>query len=115
MLAYATTGNNKKALEIWAEIGSSKEGPTYNSIAIAFRSCEGMPFGDEHAKSIWRRLKEMDIDIDKTLFTAYLAAIARNHLHDEALTLVESAEKEHGFTPDLYMSVLLPSCGLGYC
>jgi hypothetical protein len=103
MLAHAATGNNRKALEIWAEIGSSREGPTYNSIAIAFRSCEGMPFGADHAKSIWRRLKEMDIDIDKTIFTAYLGAIARNHLHDEALALVESAEEEYGFQRDLYM------------
>jgi hypothetical protein len=103
MLAHAATGNNQRALEIWAEIGNSKEGPTYNSIAIAFRSCEGMPFGDEHAKSIWRRLKEMDIDIDKTIYTAYFCAIARNHLHDEALALVESAEEEYGFKLDLYM------------
>jgi len=103
MLAHAATGNNQKALEIWAEIGNSKEGPTYNSIAIAFRSCEGMPFGDEHAKSIWRRLKEMDIDIDKTIYTAYLGAIARNHLHDEALALVESAEAEYGLKLDMYM------------
>jgi hypothetical protein len=103
MLAYASTDNNQRALDFWAEIGASKEGPTYNSIAIAFRSCEGMPFGDQHAKSIWRRLKEMDIEIDKKLFTAYMGAIARNQLYDEALALVESAEEEYGFTPDLYM------------
>ncbi|PVH94234.1 complex I intermediate-associated protein-like protein 84 [Periconia macrospinosa] len=103
MLAYACTDNNSHAMEIWAKIGSSKEGPTYNSIIIAFRSCEGMPFGDQHAKSIWRRLKEMDVDIDKKIFTAYLSAIARNHLHDEALALVESAEEEYGYTPDLYI------------
>ena len=103
MLAYAATGDNRRALELWAEIGASNEGPTYNSIAIAFRSCEGMPFGDQHAKSIWQRLKEMDIEIDKTIFTAYLGAISRNLLYDEAIALVESAEEEYGFTPDLYM------------
>ncbi|KAF2876615.1 complex I intermediate-associated protein-like protein 84 [Massariosphaeria phaeospora] len=101
MLAYASTGNNRRALDFWAEICGSREGPSYNSIAIAFRSCEGMPFGDEHAKSIWRRLKEMDVDIDKAIFVAYQSAIARNHQHDEALTLVESVEEEHGFTPDV--------------
>ncbi|CAI6335018.1 unnamed protein product [Periconia digitata] len=103
MLAYACTGNNTHALEIWAKIGSSKEGPTYNSIAIAFRSCEGMPFGDRHAKSIWRRLKEMDVEIDKKIFTAYLSAIARNQLYDEALALLETGEEEYGYTPDLYI------------
>ena len=107
MLAYAATGNNKRALEFWAEIGASKEGPTYNSIAIAFRSCEGSPFGDNYARAIWKRLKEMDVDIDKQIWTAHMSAIARNHLHDEALGLIESAEKDYGFTPDLEMWVPL--------
>jgi hypothetical protein len=105
MLAYAATGNNKRALEIWSEIVGSEEGPTYNSIAIAFRSCEGMPFGDEHAKPIWRRLKQMDVEIDKQIFTAYLGAIARNQLHDEAVAMLETVEEEYGFTPDLFMYV----------
>jgi hypothetical protein len=105
MLAYAATGNNKRALEIWSEIVGSEEGPTYNSIAIAFRSCEGMPFGDEHAKPIWRRLKQMDVEIDKQIFTAYLGAIARNQLHDEAVAMLEAVEEEYGFTPDLFMCV----------
>jgi hypothetical protein len=105
MLAYAATGNNKRALEIWSEIVGSEEGPTYNSIAIAFRSCEGMPFGDQHAKPIWQRLKQMDVEIDKQIFTAYLGAIARNQLHDEAVAMLETVEEEYGFTPDLYMCV----------
>ncbi|KAF2703185.1 hypothetical protein K504DRAFT_393111 [Pleomassaria siparia CBS 279.74] len=103
MLAYAAIGNNKRALEFWSEIVASEEGPTYNSIAIAFRSCEGMSFGDKHAKPIWRRLKQMDIDIDKEIFTAYLGAIARNQLHDEAVAMLETVEEEYGFTPDLFM------------
>ncbi|KAF2730772.1 hypothetical protein EJ04DRAFT_444386 [Polyplosphaeria fusca] len=103
MLAYAATGNNARALELWSEIAGSKEGPTYNSIAIAFRSCEGMPFGDQHAKPIWKRLKEMDIDIDKLIFTAYLGALARNQLDDEVIAMLETVEDEYGFAPDLDM------------
>ncbi|KAF2845393.1 complex I intermediate-associated protein-like protein 84 [Plenodomus tracheiphilus IPT5] len=101
MLAYACTKQNPKALQFWREICESKEGPTYNSIVIAFRSCEGMHWGGEHARSIWKRLIEQDVDIDKTIWTAYMCAIARNHDHDEALALVESVEEEYGFTPDL--------------
>jgi hypothetical protein len=103
MLAYAATGENRKALLFWKEICESKEGPSYNSIAIAFRSCEGMHFGSEHAKSIWRRLKEQDVEIDKTIWTAYMSAIARNHNHEEAKALIEIVEEEYGFTPDLHM------------
>ncbi|EFQ89027.1 hypothetical protein PTT_14835 [Pyrenophora teres f. teres 0-1] len=103
MLAYAATGENRKALRFWRDICESKEGPTYNSIAIAFRSCEGMHFGSEHAKSIWKRLKEQDIEIDKTIWTAYMSAVARNHNHDEARELIENVEEEYGFTPDLHI------------
>ena len=62
-----------------------------------------MPFGDEHAKPIWRRLKQMGVEIDKQIFTAYLGAIARNQLHDEAVAMLETVEEEYGFTPDLFM------------
>lgn len=103
MFAHAACGSNKKALEIWREICESREGPSYNSIPIAFRSCEGMHWGDQHAKSIWARLREQDVEIDKKIFTAYLSAIARNFLHDEALALVETVEEEYGYKPDLYM------------
>lgn len=103
MLAHASCGNNKKALEIWREICESREGPSYNSIAIAFRSCEGMHWGDQHAKSIWARLKEQDVEIDKNIFVAYMSAIARNFLHDEALALVETVEEEYGYKPDFEM------------
>ncbi|KAF1848419.1 complex I intermediate-associated protein-like protein 84 [Cucurbitaria berberidis CBS 394.84] len=103
MLAYAATGENKKAIQFWRDICASKEGPSYNSIAIAFRSCEGMHWGGEHAKSIWKRLKEQDVEIDKTIWTAYMCAIARNHHHDEAQTLIETVEEEYGFTLDLHV------------
>jgi hypothetical protein len=103
MLAYAATGENRKALKFWREICESREGPSYNSLAIAFRSCEGMHAGTEHAKSIWRRLKEQDIEIDKKIWTAYMSAIARNHNHAEAKTLIETVEENYGFTLDLHM------------
>ncbi|KAF2273989.1 complex I intermediate-associated protein-like protein 84 [Westerdykella ornata] len=103
MLAHSAVGNNRRAFELWADIVNSKEGPTYNSIAIAFKICEGMPWGDERAKALWRRLKQMDVDIDKRIFVAYLRAIANNFRHDEARALVEHAEEEYGFTPDLDM------------
>ncbi|KAH7081533.1 hypothetical protein BKA63DRAFT_210774 [Paraphoma chrysanthemicola] len=101
MLAYAATKENKKALQFWREICESKEGPSYNSLAIAFRSCEGMHFGHEHARSIWKRLREQDVDIDKPIWTAYMCALARNHQHEEAQALIETVEDEFGFTPDL--------------
>jgi hypothetical protein len=103
MLAYASTGENNKALSFWRQICESKEGPSYNSIAIAFRSCEGMHFGHGHARAIWKRLIEQDVEIDKNIWTAYMCAIARNHQHDEAQSMIETVEEEHSFKPDLDM------------
>ena len=62
-----------------------------------------MPYGDQFAKPIWQRLKEMDIDIDKVIFTAYIGALARNRLHDEVVEMLGTVEQDYGFTPDLYM------------
>lgn len=103
MMAYAAIGQHHRALEFWSEIVGSREGPTYKSITIVFRACEGMPFGDQFAKPIWQRLKELDIEIDKEIFAAYLGAIAHNGLHDEAVAMMETVEEEYGFKPDYFM------------
>lgn len=103
MMAYAAVGQPSRALEFWSEIVASKEGPTYQSIAIVFRACERLPFGDRYAKPIWQRLKELDIEIDKDIFSAYLGAIAGNGLHDEALQMIQTVDEECGFKPDAYM------------
>jgi hypothetical protein len=105
MLAYGAIDENNKAMRFWREICESKEGPTYNSIAIAFRACETMHHGYGHARSIWKRLKEQDVEIDKTIWTAYMSAMARNFQHDDAQALIESVEEEYGFPLDLQMQV----------
>jgi hypothetical protein len=103
MLAYGATEENIKAMRFWREICESKEGPSYNSIAIAFRACETMHHGYGHARSIWKRLKEQDVEIDKTIWKAYMCAMARNFQHDDAQTLIETVEEEYGFKLDLDM------------
>jgi hypothetical protein len=103
MLAYGATEENIKAMRFWREICESKEGPSYNSIAIAFRACETMHHGYGHARSIWKRLKEQDVEIDKNIWKAYMCAMARNFQHDEAQTLIETVEEEYGFKLDLDM------------
>ncbi|KAH7410250.1 hypothetical protein DE146DRAFT_343320 [Phaeosphaeria sp. MPI-PUGE-AT-0046c] len=101
MLAYGSTDQSTKALRFWREICESKEGPSYNSIAIAFRACESMHHGYGHARSIWKRLKEQDVEIDKTIWKAYMCAMASNFQHDEAQAMIETVEEEYGFPLDL--------------
>jgi hypothetical protein len=62
-----------------------------------------MLFGHQHARSIWKRLREQDVEIDKPIWTAYMCALARNHQHEEAQALIETVEDEFGFTPDVEM------------
>lgn len=103
MLAYGCTEQGTKALRFWREICESKEGPSYNSIAIAFRACEEMHHGYGHARSIWKRLKEQDVEIDKTIWKAYMCAMTANFQHDEAQAMIETVEEEYGFPLDLDM------------
>ena len=108
MLAYAAAGQNDRALQFWTQVCESKEGPSYNSIPIAFRCCEGKHWGGEHATSIWKRLQEQDVEINKPIWTAYLAAMTRNHHHKEALALIENVEADYGFAPDVHVYVEQP-------
>lgn len=101
MFAYTMTENPVRAMEFWQEIFASNEGPSYSSIKLAFRACETMPFGDQHAKPIWARLMRMDVEVDKEVFAAYVGALAGNSLHEEAQELVLKAEEEFGFRPDV--------------
>jgi hypothetical protein len=103
MAAYAATDRPVRAMEFWRDIIQSKEGPSYASIVYAFRACETMPFGDQHAKPLWHSLRRMDVEVDKEVFAAYVGALAGNGLYDEAERLVLSAEATFGFTPDLLM------------
>ncbi|KAH6522107.1 hypothetical protein HBI81_146710 [Parastagonospora nodorum] len=101
MLAYGATEQNLKAMRFWREICESKEGPSYNSIPIVFRACETMHYGWGHARSIWKRLKEQDVEIDRNIWKAYMCAMARNSQHDEVQNMIENVEEEYGFILDL--------------
>ena len=102
MLAFANTNDSQRALDIWHEIAASKEGPTYNSIAIIFRACETMPFGDSYAVEIWRLLKRHGVDVDRQIFTGYLCAMGGNHQFDECVALLTTMEEKYGFAPDVF-------------
>ena len=100
MLAYTACEMPDRSLEFWEDITNSNEGPTYNSIQIALRACEEAPFGDRQARSIWARLKRMDIEITREVYAAYIGALAGSGFLDEGKKLVEEMKKEMGSEPD---------------
>jgi ubiquitin-like modifier-activating enzyme ATG7 len=101
MLAYAICEDPYKALEFWADITNSREGPTYSSLQIVFRVCEMKPFGDKLAKEIWNKMRRMEIEVTPAVFSAYVGALAGQALLDEVKALIDGMESDLGFGPDI--------------
>ncbi|KAI4216759.1 MAG: hypothetical protein LQ351_000708 [Letrouitia transgressa] len=97
MLAYTAAGEAQTALEFWAEIEHSREGPSWNSILIALRACETAPFGVEDAKGIWARLKGQEgVDIRREAWGAYICALAGHGVWEEGVQEMREMEKVEG-------------------
>lgn len=100
MLGYTACEMPSRSLQFWDDIVYSIEGPTYNSIQIALRACEAMPFGERPARDIWGRLKKFDIEVTKEIFAAYVGALAHQALFLEVVKLIDNMESETGCQPD---------------
>ncbi|MCJ1469843.1 hypothetical protein MMC07_008486 [Pseudocyphellaria aurata] len=103
MLAFTSCGQPHRALEFWADIIHSREGPTYSSIQIALRACEDADTGAQNARDIWARLKRFEIKITAEICTAYIAALAAHELLDEGMNIVGQVQRETGVKPDAMM------------
>ena len=100
MLAYSACDLPDRSLEFWDNIIYSREGPTYNSICLALRACELMPFGERRARDIWERLQRFEIEISKEIYAAYVAALARHGLIQACMEQLGKMEVEIGSPPD---------------
>ena len=100
MLAYSACGESRRALAFWEDIVHSREGPSYASIQIALRACEGSVFGEKVARGIWGKLKKFEIEVTREIYAAYVGVFASHNLFDECVKLIEDAEKEAGYKPD---------------
>ncbi|KAL8935322.1 MAG: hypothetical protein Q9216_005489 [Gyalolechia sp. 2 TL-2023] len=105
MLAYMGCGNPTKSLYFWDTIMHSREGPTYNSIQIALRACEIDDEGDgeRQARDIWSRLKRFEIRVTNEIYAAYVGALAGQSLFDEGVELINKAETDADYTPDVLL------------
>jgi hypothetical protein len=100
MLAYTACDDPYRALDFWADITNSVEGPSYRSLEIVFRVCELRPYGDKTAKDIWNKMRRMEIEVTPEVFSAYVGAIAGQGLYEEAKALIEGMEADVGYGPD---------------
>ncbi|KAI9724910.1 MAG: hypothetical protein M1812_000186 [Candelaria pacifica] len=100
MLSYTACEMPDRSLEFWEDIANSREGPTYNSIQIALRACEETPFGDREARTIWHRMKDMDIEITREVFASYAGALAGQALFEEVKDLIQGMESHYSLVLD---------------
>lgn len=96
MMAYTKCDAPRRALEFWDQISRSDEGPSYNSLHIAFRACEKAPWGHRTAKKIWEKLLQSDIVIEKDLFASYVGALSGQSLIDEVIETADKMEEVVG-------------------
>ncbi|KAK4669313.1 uncharacterized protein QC763_201840 [Podospora pseudopauciseta] len=97
MLAYAACGDPIDALGFWRDITNSREGPSYNSLAIVMWACELAPRGEETAREIWKKMVRMDLEIPKVVFDGYLGALAASgKAQEEVKKLIGEMERGLG-------------------
>ncbi|KKA29606.1 hypothetical protein TD95_000710 [Thielaviopsis punctulata] len=99
MLAFGACGQHARAIEFWNEIAHSIEGPSYQSIEIVFWVCQQMPFGDRIARTIWRNMEKMEIDIPVNVFVGYIGAVASSGVLGDVISLLKSMETSVGYKP----------------
>lgn len=103
ILAYTACDMPRRALDFWQDIVKSREGPTYNSLHIAFRACEKAPFGDLQAQEIWDLLRRRGVERDQRLWASYVSGLAGNGDIANVIQIIEKAEQENEVDVDSYL------------
>lgn len=101
MIAYAGCDDASTALDFWSDITNSAEGPTYNSLAIVFRACEVLPFGDRKAREVWDKMQRMELEVPPFVFSAYCGAIAGQGHVEQVKRLILGMDSGVGYPPNL--------------
>lgn len=103
ILAHAACDKPFQAMDFWAEITASREGPSYASLEAVFWALEKKPGGNMMARNIWNKIEKMDVEITPAVYNAYIGATAGNGKVQEAQTLITKMLPAVGVEPD-YMT-----------
>ncbi|KXJ90908.1 pentatricopeptide repeat domain-containing protein [Microdochium bolleyi] len=101
MVAYIACDTSYIALDFWKDITVSAEGPSYESLHLAFMAYEITSGGDELAAELWSKITKMEIEVPAEIYGAYVAAIAAHGNLDKAKTLLEEMQAVVGTRPDI--------------
>jgi hypothetical protein len=108
MLAYAGCEQPEQSMEVFREILQSKEGPSHKTITIFFRVCETHYDGVQEAMKMMQKVKLLEIDVDRAMYTAYIQALAAHREFDRATEAIENMESQTRQGPN--HNTCVPKC-----
>jgi hypothetical protein len=96
MLAQIGCGFRSRALEVWDDIAFSREGPSYNSIAIALYAVETTRKRTNKGLEIWKRLENYGVQPNRQIYVAHIGALAGQGMLDDACQKIDAFETAVG-------------------
>lgn len=99
MLAYSACGMPEKAMEIFRQILQSEEGPSHKTIVIFFKVCQKHHDGTKEAMKMMKKVKLLEIEVDRELYTTFIEALAAQCEFNLAVDAIEKMQAETGFEP----------------
>lgn len=99
MLAYAACEMPEKSMEIFRQILQSDEGPSHKTIALFFKVCEKHHNGAQEALKMMKKVKKLEIAVDRRLYTAFIEAVAAQCEFDLATEAIDNMQAEIGVPP----------------
>jgi hypothetical protein len=100
MLAYTGCSQPLIALDYWAQITQSREGPSYATLQAMFWTLERKSGGHKQAREVWQKIERMDLDVPPSVYNAYIGAIAGNGNEKEVRNLILGMASVVGSEPD---------------
>ncbi|KAJ5150940.1 uncharacterized protein N7482_010192 [Penicillium canariense] len=99
MLAYAACDMPEKSMNIFRQILQSDEGPSTKTIALFFKVCEKHHNGVQEAIKMFNKVKKLEIEVDRRLYSSYIEAVAAQCEFDLATEAINNMHAEIGVPP----------------
>lgn len=100
MLAFTGCDKPLIALDLWAQITQSHEGPSYATLEAVFWTLERKPGGHKMAREIWDRIERMDLEVSPRVYNAYIGSVAGSGSEKEVRALITKMASVVGAEPE---------------
>ena len=100
MLAYTACDMPEKAMDIFHTILQSEEGPSWHTLPIFFKVCEKHYNGTLEAIKMMTKLKRLDMNAYRRIYTSYIEALGAQCELRRAMEAIDNMQSEIGFAPN---------------